>query len=170
MQLLTFTVGPELYAVASRTVVEVLPLVPARPIPHMPPFVRGVFSYRGRLVPLVDLGLLLLGRPLHERLSTRVIVVGRPADPSNHAAAAPLLGVVAENVVSFCTADATTPSLPAWHVADAPYLDRVLRIDGRTVQLIATEHLLPAALAAALTETPAAAGPAEPTAPPPSVP
>ena len=56
MQLLTFTVAGQTYAIESRRVVEVLPLVPARPIPHPPAYIRGIFTYRGRLVPLVDLG------------------------------------------------------------------------------------------------------------------
>ena len=43
-------------AIESRSVIEVLPLVPARPIPLMPDYVRGIFTYRGRLVPLIDLG------------------------------------------------------------------------------------------------------------------
>jgi chemotaxis-related protein WspB len=75
MQLLTFTVAGQVYAVESRVVIEVLPLVPARPIPHTPDFIRGIFTYRGGLVPLLDLGLRLAGRPPQERLSTRVIVV-----------------------------------------------------------------------------------------------
>jgi chemotaxis-related protein WspB len=135
MRLLTFTVGAESYGVPSRLVVEVLPLVPARPVPHSAPYLRGVFGYRGSLVPLVDLGLLFLGRPLRERLSTRVIVI-EPAP------AAPRLGIVAENVVSFATVD-DTAAAPAWREAHAPYLGRVLRIDGRTVQLIEPGHLLP---------------------------
>ena len=56
MQLLTFTVAGQTYAIESRRVVEVLPLVPARPIPHTPAYIRGIFTYRGRLVPLLDLG------------------------------------------------------------------------------------------------------------------
>jgi chemotaxis-related protein WspB len=167
MHLLTFTIGAEVYAVASRLVVEVLPLVPARPIPHMPPFVRGIFSYRGRIVPLVDLGLLLLGRPLRERLSTRVIVIDLPAESGGDRPPLPRLGMVAENVVSFCRADAATPSFPAWHMPDAPYLGRVLRIEGRTVQLIDTEHLLPSTLAAALAEPSFGGMPAGPPAPSP---
>ncbi|RLS81203.1 MAG: chemotaxis protein CheW, partial [Planctomycetota bacterium] len=75
MQLLTFNVAGQTYAIESRRVIEVLPLVPARPIPHMPNYIRGIFTYRGRLVPLVDLALLLAVGRLQERLSTRVIVV-----------------------------------------------------------------------------------------------
>ena len=75
MQLLTFTVADQDYAIESRRVVEVLPLVPARPLPRTPAYVRGIFTYRGDLVPLVDLGVRLADQPPAERLSTRVIVV-----------------------------------------------------------------------------------------------
>ena len=147
MRLLTFTVGSECYGVPSRLVVEVLPLVPARPVPLAAPFVRGVFGYRGRLVPLVDLGLLLLGRPVRERLSTRVIVV----EPTP---AAPRLGMVAEDVVAFATI-ADTPATPPWQAAEAPFLGRLLRIDGRTVQLIEPEYLLRTGAGAAVAAKPA---------------
>ena len=81
MQLLVFTVGAEDYAIESRRVIEVLPLVTARPIPRMPESIRGIFTHRGRLVPLVDLGRLLTDQPLRETLSTRVIVVEFPSGP-----------------------------------------------------------------------------------------
>jgi len=146
MQLLTFTVAGETYAIESRRVVEVLPLVPARPIPLTPEYVRGIFTYRGQLVPLIDLGRRLAAAAPAERLSTRVIVVefdapGRPAAR---------LGVVAENVFSICSAEEADAALPPLHMPDAPFLGRVLRIGGRTIQLIAVEHLLPPAVAAGL--------------------
>lgn len=139
MQLLTFTVAGQTYAIESRRVVEVLPLVPARPIPHTPPYIRGIFTYRGRLVPLVDLGQRLATGPLAERLSTRVIVVEwAPAgrDPQR-------LGLVAENVISICSADDAEATLPSLDFHDAPFLGKIMRIGGRTIQLIAIEQLLP---------------------------
>jgi chemotaxis-related protein WspB len=56
MQLLTFSIAGEPYAIEARLVIEVLPLVPARPLPQVPDYVLGIFTYRGDLVPLVDLG------------------------------------------------------------------------------------------------------------------
>jgi chemotaxis-related protein WspB len=108
--------------------------------------VRGIFTYRGQLVPLIDLGRRLAAAAPAERLSTRVIVVefdapGRPAAR---------LGVVAENVFSICSAAEADAALPPLHMPDAPFLGRVLRIGGRTIQLIAVEHLLPPAVAAGL--------------------
>ena len=152
MQLLTFTVAGQAYAVESRTVVEVLPLVPARPIPHTPAYVRGIFSYRGGFVPLVDLGERLAGRPPRERLSTRVIVVEFPG-PSGGGPAR--LGLVAENVIAIRAAEDAEAELPALGLPDAPFLGRIFRLPDGTVQLIDPAGLLPADLAAGLLPRPA---------------
>ena len=146
MQLLTFTVAGEAYAIESRRVVEVLPLVRVRPIPHTPDYVRGIFTYRGRLVPLVDLGLRLGTGPLAERLSTRVVVCefvigGR--EPQR-------LGIVAENVISICSAEDADASLPSLVFHDAPFLGKVLRISGRTIQVLDGDQLLPTDVASGL--------------------
>ena len=92
MQLLSFTVAGEPYAIESRRVVEVLPLVPARAIPRTPDYVAA------------------------ERAET---------------------------------------SLPPLELETAPFLGRLLRIDGRTLQVIDVDRLLPADLAAGLFPAPA---------------
>jgi chemotaxis-related protein WspB len=139
MQLLTFSVAGQAYAIESRKVIEVLPLVAARPIPHTPDYVSGIFTYRGQLVPLVDLGRRLSTGPLAERLSTRVIVVEMPS----RSGAARRLGLMAENVISICSAEEADATLPPLEVLDAAFLGPLLRIGGRTIQMIAVEHLLP---------------------------
>jgi len=156
MQLLTFSVAGHDYAIESRRVVEVLPRVEGRPIPHTPDYVLGVFNYRGSLMPLVDLGLRLVGRPPAARLSTRVIVVGPPDD---RAAAAPSrfssaglarLGLVAENVVMIRSSAEAEATLPALDLPAAPFLGPVLRLGGRLVQMVLVEHVLPTEFATAL--------------------
>jgi chemotaxis signal transduction protein len=142
MQILTFTVAGQPYAIPSRTVLEVLPLVPARPIPLLPPYVPGVFTYRGHLVPLVDLARRFETPPSEpggrRRLSTRVIVVefALPRAPSDDQPDGPhaspvRLGVVADNVVSVQTASADE-SLPTMSGGQAPFLGRLLRLGGST--------------------------------------
>jgi len=151
MQLLTFTVAGEPYAIEARRVVEVLPLVPARPIPSTPVYIRGVFTYRGSLVPLVDMARRLADRPLTERLSTRVIVVDYHPPAGGGAGR---LGLVAENVIAIVAAERAETSLPALELEAAPFLGRILRIDGRTVQVVEIDRLLPAPLAAGLFPAP----------------
>jgi chemotaxis-related protein WspB len=153
MQLLVFSVGTEHYAIESRRVVEVLPLVTARPIPHMPDSIRGIFTHRGRLVPLIDLGRLFAHGPLRETLGTRVIVV----EFSPAGGPAIRLGVMAENVLSLRSGVDAEATLPAIHPAGAAALGRLLRIDGSTLQVIDVEHLLPPdMLAGLLSGTPTA--------------
>lgn len=155
MQLLTFSVAGQAYAIESRKVVEVLPLVAARPIPHTPDYVSGVFTYRGQLVPLVDLGRRLAAGPLAERLSTRVIVV----EVTAAAGAMRRIGLTAENVISICLAEEADASLPPLDPQDTPFLGRILRIGGRTIQVIDVEHLLAADVSTALIPAAAAVKP-----------
>ena len=153
MQILTFTVAGQPYAIPSRTVLEVLPLVPVRPIPLLPPYVPGVFTYRGHLVPLVDLARRFEMPPSEpggrRRLSTRVIVVTftpprvSSADQPEAPPACPVrLGVVADNVVSVQTASADE-SLPTVSGGQSPFLGGLLRLGGSTVQMVVVDHLLP---------------------------
>jgi chemotaxis-related protein WspB len=156
MQILTFTVAGAAFAIPSRTVIEVLPLVPARPLPLMPDFVRGIFTYRGRLVPLIDLGRRFgavdTGDKRPDRLSTRVIVVEFLA--AGEAPHPVRLGLVAENVVSIRSAEEADGSTPEMALSHAPFLGRVLRLGGQTVQMIAVERILPPDLLAGLCPTP----------------
>ncbi len=167
MQLLTFTIAGQSYAIPSKRVIEVLPLVPARPIPGMPEYVAGLFTYRGQLLPLIDLGTRIAATPPPRRLSTRVIVVEFPADTppdgSSHVGSSPIgtdgielapaglarMGLVAENVISIRSVEEASSPLATMALPHAPYLGRILRLEGRTgtdattVQLIDLERLLP---------------------------
>jgi chemotaxis-related protein WspB len=170
MQLLTFNVAGQPYAIESRRVIEVLPLVPARPLPQVPDYLLGIFTYRGSLVPLVDLARRFGVAAASERLSTRVIVVEYPRPVTNEPALqkddkdeAPAgglvrLGLVAENVIAVRAAEEAAASLPPLRLPAAEYLDRVYRLGGGTVQLIDISRLLPAELLAGLPSVAAAAG------------
>lgn len=57
--LLIFELGKERYGIDMAHVVEVLPLGGMTPVPCTPAFLLGVTNYRGRVLPLVDLGVLL---------------------------------------------------------------------------------------------------------------
>lgn len=170
MQLLTFSVAGQPYAIESRRVIEVLPLVPARPLPQVPDYLLGIFTYRGQLVPLVDLARRFGVAAASERLSTRVIVVeyprpdaaaeGLPAAPhAEPPTGSPVrLGLVAENVIAIRAAEEADASLPPLRLPAAEYLDRVYRLGGGTIQLIDIARLLPADLLAGLTAVRPAAG------------
>jgi chemotaxis-related protein WspB len=68
-------VEDELYGIEARQIVEVLPIVRWRKLPHAPAAVLGLINHHGKTVPLLDLTEFLGGRPSRQRLSTKIIVL-----------------------------------------------------------------------------------------------
>ena len=95
MLVLIFRVAEVAYGVGVKRVIEVVPRVALREIPHAPSFLVGLLRYRGGAVPVVDLGLLIDGKACADRLDTRIILV----DGGVHGGSGPgYLGLIAERV------------------------------------------------------------------------
>jgi chemotaxis-related protein WspB len=145
---LAFHIGPDRFALGCADVVEVVPRDGLRAIPHAPAFVPGLFTYRGAVVPVVDLSLLMRGTPSADKLSTRIVLVRLPTLTDK------LLGLLAERVLDTVTLDEKA-SVPAGiDIPDAPYLGDVFFDGGSTVQLVRIERLLAGPLRALLTGDP----------------
>src|SRR5213076_2454555 len=95
MLFLLFQLGNDRYALKASDVVEIVPLVALKELPQAPKGVAGIFNYRGRPVPAIDLCSLTLGHSARERLSTRIIIVNFPDAGANH-----LVGLVAEKATA----------------------------------------------------------------------
>ncbi len=94
MLMLLLHIGKDVYAVDCDRVVEVVPLVVLKGIPHAPTHLAGVFDYRGRIVPVVDLCVILARRPCAIRLSSRIVLVTAPVAGGGN----DLVGLLAERV------------------------------------------------------------------------
>jgi chemotaxis-related protein WspB len=139
MLFLLFQLGHDRYALEASRVVEVVPLLALKRIPQAPRGVAGVFNYRGRPVPAVDLGVLTLGQPASERLSTRIIIVHYPDDSgANH-----LLGLIAEHATEILRKDAKEFVDPGVKLGRAPYLGPILLNGDSSIQWIYEHRLLP---------------------------
>jgi chemotaxis-related protein WspB len=141
MLYLLLEVAGQQYAVEAPRVVEVLPLVQVTVIPRAPTEVAGLFSYRGRPVPLIDLRRLSLRRPARPKFSTRIILVNDvDSDGTSH-----LIGIIAERVTE------TTRREPSEFVDTGfanpvtPYLGGVLTTPDGLVQRLDVHRLLPPA-------------------------
>jgi chemotaxis-related protein WspB len=139
MLLLMFQVADQHYAVDADRVVEVVPRVELRPIPHAPEFLVGLFGYRGTVVPVVDLGLLLGSEVCRSRLSTRIILV----DVTGRSRARrSLLGLIAEHVYDVRTVrngQVLTPPMP---LEQSPYLGSIVQTEDGLAQLIDVGRVL----------------------------
>jgi chemotaxis signal transduction protein len=75
MNVVVWTAAGQCYAIRTDQVVEVIPVVEARPLPRTPEWLRGLINYRGRLISLVDMSRLLGYRPRESRMTSRILVV-----------------------------------------------------------------------------------------------
>src|SRR6187431_2835096 len=75
MLFLLFTLGKARYGLEARQVVEIVPAVPLRELPHAPDVIAGLFNYRETIVPVIDLQRLTTQQPCVQHLSTRLIIV-----------------------------------------------------------------------------------------------
>jgi chemotaxis-related protein WspB len=142
MLLLQFQAGKDRYGIDVSRVIEVIPMVVFRPLPHADPAVAGLFNYRGTMVPVIDLTVLLEGAASRPLFSTRVILVDYPGrDGECH-----ILGLLAERVTEtvFCKEEDLLPAGIA--VTGAPYLGDLLIHAGGMIQRVAIERLLPTSL------------------------
>lgn len=74
-ELLVFSRGESRYAVETTEVVEVIPLLDPTPVPCTPPAIVGIANHRGRILPLLDLGLLLAAAELRAAETPVAVVV-----------------------------------------------------------------------------------------------
>src|SRR5262245_21005332 len=153
MLALTFEAAGQRFALETRHVVEVLPWLRAQPVARVPSWVAGLFSYRGEVTPLLDLGRLAGGAPCECRYNSRVLVVNLPGPGGPRP-----VGLLAERVGTAQLPDqgARRPAL-AEGAADAwgPLL-----LDDRGVfQLLDVARLVPAADREALTALPPGGAP-----------
>ncbi len=137
MLFLLFKLGEDRYALEASRVVEVVPLLALKHLPQSPPGIAGVFNYRGRPVPAIDLSQLTLGQPARERLSTRIIIVRWPwpDEPDR------VVGLVAEHATEMLRkepGDFVDPGIRN----TSPYLGPVLMDSKGVIQWIHEQGLL----------------------------
>ncbi|PVZ16050.1 MULTISPECIES: chemotaxis protein CheW [unclassified Pseudomonas] len=131
---LLFSIGAERYALAATEIAEVLPCITLKPVLQAPAWVAGVFSYRGQMVPVLDLSHLAIGQPSAQRTSTRLVLVNYPGTR--------LLGLILEHA-------SDTRRLPLAHfrplgmaTPEASYMGPVCETEQGLVQWVKVQALL----------------------------
>jgi chemotaxis-related protein WspB len=165
MLLLTLKAGANRYAIDVTRVIELVPKVELRTIPHAPPFLAGLLAYRGKVIAVLDLGLLLSSAPCPDCLSTRIILVNdapgdhnpgknvadcasenQPHSPADETLHSSLLGLIGEQVsdLTYVQPEQVVPA-PV-QLAQAPFLGAIVQTAEGIVQLITVERIRDASL------------------------
>lgn len=139
---LVFQAGDQSFALDAKAVMEVVQLVSFRQIPGAPAWVAGLFQFRAQVAPAIDLTQLILGRPAHRRLSTRLIIVPHALSYGGQA----LVGLVAEHVTSVRRLQVEGAQLTSMAIPGAPHLGGVVADSGEMIQLVRVEELIPTEL------------------------
>lgn len=142
MLYLLLRMGNDRYALEARRIVEVVPLVDLKPLPHSAAYVAGLFDYRGVLVPVIDLCRLTGQQACRDYLTTRIVLVDYPGVDGQHH----ILGLLAEQVTETAKLKDEDFQSSGLHQPEAPYLGPLLKSDAALIQRLEIENLLPDAL------------------------
>jgi chemotaxis-related protein WspB len=138
MLVLTFQTGSEQLALDVRQVREVVPQIKLQPVACGPPWLAGVFIYRGQVVPVVDLQRLIGGGQSPSHLSTRIILVTHgPAGTDR------LVGLLAAQVADIREMEPGVQAASRFASSGQADLGPILADGREIVHLVNLETLLP---------------------------
>lgn len=146
MLMLLFHLGNSQYAIPVDEVVEVAPHIELGTIARAPAYVAGLFNYRGRNVPVIDLCRLIHDRTCSDAFSTRVILVHYTPNTGDGS----ILGLLAERVTETISLDPADFSAAGIQIEDAAYLGHIAQTEQGLIQQVSVGDLLPAPVQAQL--------------------
>lgn len=150
MQVLVFELGSQDYALPTRHIVRVLPMMALTRLAPAAEFIAGVMNFHGAAVPVIDLarvagvaGARVKARPSGAApgisFDTRIVLVDH-VQPSGRQH---LLGLLAEHVSGVRQIDAASVTGSGIRDPDAPFLGQVVATQPRLLQLIELTQLVP---------------------------
>lgn len=139
-----------LLATGVDSVVEVLPPLACTRAPATPEWVRGLFCYRGQLIPLIDVSCLLGSPATPDRRMNRVLVV-RGEQSSGHFDSP--VGLWVESVLELERIDFDQDGRhPGFATERGRFLGPVVQTGAGQVQLVDPSELFTAEQAAVITQ------------------
>lgn len=75
LEVLTFDLGDETFALEAVLVCEILDLLPCTAVPGADPLVGSVVNYRGKIIPIADLRRAFAMPPTESTVDSRIVVI-----------------------------------------------------------------------------------------------
>ncbi|MBC5796774.1 MAG: chemotaxis protein CheW [Sphaerospermopsis sp.] len=142
MLMLLFQVNNQRYAIASQHIVEVIPLVNLTKLPHTPEYFAGVFKYRGRIIPVIDLCQLMSNQSCKEHLSTRIILINHWDRDATEDSAPHIMGLMAQRVIETLQKSDVDFVDVDLQIDKPPYLGKMIVDEQGLIQCLHVEYLL----------------------------
>lgn len=136
--LLLFYLDDKQYAIEAKHVAEVTPPVTLEAVPHAPEGVAGLFHYRGRMIPVIDLCQLVVGRPCRIRMSTRIILIHYTEAQIENAQ----LGLLAERVTETAHKYSNERLDTGMEIEKAPYLGPIYQDSSGLIRCLRPHRVL----------------------------
>jgi purine-binding chemotaxis protein CheW len=135
-EFIAFHVGEQTYCIDIITVREIRGWTPATPLPHAPPFVRGVINLRGSVLPVVDLAA-RLGLPVKEPSARHAVIVVQ----CNHQ----IVGLLVEAVsnIIMISPDAIQPTPEVASELSRSFIQGIVAADKEVISVLIVKNLLP---------------------------
>lgn len=151
LQLVTFVVGTEEFAVPILSVQEINRMMQITRVPQSPAFVEGVINLRGKIIPVIDLRRRFGQDGRADSADSRIIVV----EVSGH-----VLGFTVDRVNEVLRIDSAIVEPPPAMVCgvNTDYVQGVGKLEDRLLILLDLDRLFGAAERHAATEAAARAG------------
>jgi chemotaxis-related protein WspB len=137
MMMLLFRIDDDRYGVDIADIVELLPQVPLQKLPKAPGYLSGLLNYRGKIIPVIDLPMLIAGRPVKPLLSSRIILIKPDKNDER------CFGLLSESVtetVKIADEDFTTTGIDD---DTNTFVDKVAMDEHGMIQLVNLTKLLP---------------------------
>ena len=133
-EIVAFRVSQQEYGIDIMTVREIRCWTPATPLPHSPPFVRGVINLRGAVLPVIDMAA-RFGSPLREATSRDVVMVVQNGSQ--------VIGLLVDGVADILSVppESLQPTPAVSSGVTETYIDCVATIEGRMIQLVKLEAI-----------------------------
>lgn len=135
-ELVAFRISQQEFAIDITSIREIRGWTPETPLPHAPPFVRGVINLRGTVLPITCLAT-RLGLGASDPTARHVIIV---VQVGTH-----MLGLLVDAVSDILSAemDRFQPTPEIGTDAIRQFMQGVLPVDGRMISVLALDAVLP---------------------------
>lgn len=136
---LIFYIESHTFSIDINSIAEIIPLVELKRAANTPDYIAGLCNYRGNIIPVVDLSMLIAGKEAERMLSTRIIIVKYISEDGGEK----LLGLLAERVTETMHCDSEMFQTQGIETLKNDFLGDIMLRESNIIQNINVSKIIP---------------------------